>query len=318
MRKVVLSVLLSLLCIGFAFSQLDVQLSQYMFHTSEFNPAAIGEGNLIQITGQHRIQWVGIPNAPQTTVFSINSPLKIGTGTSGIGFKFMNDKAGLFTNQTAHLQYAFKKKLGEGMLSVGADLGFVSIGFHGDSITAHKISIGEYHNDLTSDLQIPQLYVSGMSFDMNVGVFYSTPKFYAGVSYLHVNGPKVDWNEMQFKQVGALFATGGYSYTMEDPKYVVKPSMLFKTDFTTLQLDLSTRVEFNNKYWGGLSYRWGDAVVFLAGINLAGGLGVGYSYDLPVSKIILGSSGSHEILLTYSFEYVFGKRTSKFKSIRIL
>jgi len=317
MRKVVLSVLLSLLCIGFAFSQLDVQLSQYMFHTAQFNPAAVGEGNLIQITGQHRIQWVGIPNAPQTTVFSINSPLKIGTGTSGIGFKLMNDKAGLFTNQTAHLQYAFKKKLGEGVLSVGADLGFVSIGFHGDSIAAHNISVGEYH-DLKSDPQIPQVYVSGMAFDMNVGVFYSTPKLYAGVSYLHVNSPKVDWNELEFKQKGTLFATGGYNYTMEDPKYVVKPSVLFKTNFTTLQLDLSTRVEYNNKYWGGLSYRWGDAVVVLAGINLASGLGIGYAYDLPVSKIILGSSGSHEILLTYSFEYVFGKRTSKYKSIRIL
>lgn len=318
MRKIVLSVLLSLLCIGISFSQLDVQLSQYMFHTSQFNPAAVGEGNLIQITGQHRIQWVGIPNAPQTTVFSINSPLKIGTGTSGIGFKFMIDNAGLFSNQTAHFQYAFKKKLGSGVLSVGADLGFVSIGFHGDSITAHKISIGEYHNDLTTDTEIPQLYVSGMSFDMNLGLFYSTEKFYGGISYIHINSPKVDWNEMEFKQNGSFFLTGGYNYKLEDPKYVLKPSMLLKTDFNTLQLDLSTRIDFDNKYWGGLSYRWGDAVVVLAGINLAGGLGIGYSYDLPVSKIILGSSGSHEVMLTYSFEYVFGQRTSKYKSIRIL
>jgi len=317
MRKVVLSVLLSLLCIGFAFSQLDVQLSQYMFHTSEFNPAAVGEGNLIQVTGQQRFQWLGMPNAGQTTVLSINSPLKIGASTSGIGFKFIGDQVGLFTNTTGHLQYAFKKKLGEGVLSIGTDIGFVTIGFHGDSVKAHNISTGDYH-DLTNDPEIPQVYVSGTSFDMNVGVFYSTPKLYAGLSYLHVNNPKVDWNELQFKQRGTLFATGGFNYTMEDPKYVLKPSMLFKTDFNTLQLDLSSRVEYNNKYWGGLSYRWGDAVVFLVGINLASGLGIGYAYDLPVSKIIMASSGSHEILMTYSFEYVFGKRTSKYKSIRIL
>jgi type IX secretion system PorP/SprF family membrane protein len=317
MRKIVLSVLLSLLCIGFAYSQLDVQLSQYMFHTAEFNPAAIGEGNLIQITGQHRIQWVGIPSAGQTTVLSINSPLKIGTIMNGVGLKFLNDVVGGFTNQSAHLQYAFKKKLGTGTLSVGADLGFVSIGFHGDSVARHDISIGEYYQDIKSDPAIPQTYVTGTSFDMNIGVFYSTPKLYAGISYMHVNNTKVNWNDTEFTERGSLFATGGYNYIMEDPKYVVKPSMLFKTDFSTFQLDMSARVEYANKYWGGLSYRIG-AVVFLAGINLPGGLGVGYSYDLPTNQIITASSGSHEILLTYSFEYVFGKRTSKYKSIRIL
>jgi len=81
---------------------------------------------------------------------------------------------------------------------------------------------------------------------------------------------------------------------------------------------VSSRMEYDNKYWGGLSYRIQDAVVFMAGINIAGGLSIGYSYDLPTSKIITVSSGSHEIMLVYSFEYVFEKRTSKYKSIRLL
>ena len=77
MKKVVLSLMLLLACVGSAFSQFDAQTSQYMFHTSSYNPAAVGEGDMIQITGQHRIQWLGMPNGGQTTVFSINSPLKI-------------------------------------------------------------------------------------------------------------------------------------------------------------------------------------------------------------------------------------------------
>ena len=77
-------------------------------------------------------------------------------------------------------------------------------------------------------------------------------------------------------------------------------------------------LEYNNKYWGGLSYRLQDAVVVLAGINISGGLSIGYSYDLPTTRIITVSSGSHEVLVMYSFEYMFGKRTSRYKSIRIL
>jgi len=321
MKRVVLSILLLLISIGSVFSQFDAQLSQYMFHISSFNPAAVGEGNLIQITGQHRIQWIGIPNAGRTTVFSINAPLKIANISNGVGFIFLNDKVGQFITQSAHLQYAYKKKLGPGVLSIGADLGFVSLGFNnGDSIQdpKHTIPIGDYHK-ISEDPEIPKSSVVGMSFDMNVGLFYSTPTYYAGLSYLHLNSPTVNWGDKsEFKEFGTLFLTGGYNFNLANPKYVLKPSTLFKTDYTSWQLDLSSRLEYDNKYWGGLSYRVQDALVALAGINIAGGLSIGYSYDLPTSKIITVSSGSHEIIVMYSFEYIFGKRNNKYKSIRIL
>ena len=315
MKKVIFCFWLLLLSTGSAFSQFDAQLSQYMFHNSSFNPAAVGEGDMIQITGQHRIQWLGMPNGPRTTVFSINSPLKIGNVLQGIGIEFLNDKVGLFTNQSAHLQYAFKKKLGLGVLSIGADLGFASLGFHGDSVR----SVNSDYHDISSDPEIPQTGVVGMSFDMNLGVFYSTPQYYAGLSYLHVNRPTVTWGtKTEFKQTGSLFFTGGYNWILPDSKYVLKPSTLIKTDMSSVQCDLSARLEYNNKYWGGLSYRFQDAVILLAGINISNGLSIGYSYDLPTSQIITASSGSHEIVLMYSFEYVFGKKHSKYKSIRIL
>ena len=297
-------------------SQFDPQLSQYMFHNSAFNPAAVGEGDMIQITGQHRIQWVGMPNGGQTTEFSINSPFRIGKINQGIGLKFLNDKVGLFTNQSAHLQYAYKKKIGAGNLSIGADLGFESIGFRGDSV--HAISIGDYH-DLISDTEIPKTAVVGTSFDMSLGVFYSTPKYYTGISYLHLNNPVINWGDLnKFKQYGSLFITGGYNWVLPDSKYTFKPTTLLKTDFSSLQFDLTVRMEYDSKYWGGLSYRLQDAVVFLVGINVGSGLSIGYSYDLPTTKIITVSSGSHELMLMYSFAYVFGKRNSKYKSIRIL
>ncbi len=317
MKKVVLSFILTIVTIGTAFSQFDAQFSQYMFHNSAFNPAAVGEGEMIQTTFQHRIQWIGMPNAGQTTAFSINSPIRIGDTHSGIGLSFLNDKVGQFINQSAHLQYAYKKQIKSGTLSIGAGLGFVNAGFNGgDSI--HKVNIGTYY-DFENDQVIPKTDVQGIGFDMNVGVYYSTQTYYAGLSYSHLNSPTVLWGETsKFKETGTLYLTGGYNWVLPDTKYVFKPSTLLKTDFTSLQLDISTRLEYDNKYWGGISYRIQDAVVFLAGINAAGGLSVGFSYDLPTSQILAVSPGSIELLISYSFEYVFGQRNSKFKSIRIL
>ena len=315
MKKVVLSLILTLVSIGTAFSQFDAQFSQYMFHNSAFNPAAVGEGEMIQITGQHRIQWIGMPNAGQTTAFSINSPIKIGNKYNGIGLSFLNDKGGQFLNQSAHLQYAYKKQIKSGTFSIGAGVGFVNAGFNGDSI--HKVNIGNYYDFLT-DPVLPQTKVQGIAFDMNVGAYYSTKTYYAGLSYTHLNSPTVLWGETsKFKETGTLFFTGGYNWVLPDSKYVVKPSTLLRTDFTSLQLDVSARLEYDNKYWGGMSYRI-DEIVFLAGINAAGGLSVGFSYDLPTSQILNVSPGSIEIMVSYNFEYVFGQRNSKYRSIRIL
>ena len=318
MKKIVLSLILTLICIGSAVAQFDAQFSQYMFHTSSFNPAAVGEGDMIQLTGQHRIQWIGMPNGGQTTAFSFNSPLRIAGVNQGIGISFLNDRVGQFSNQSAHLQYAFKKSIGLGVLSVGAELGFVSLGFRGDSVSAHKISLGDYH-DIENDTEIPKTAVAGMGFDMSLGVFYSTPSFYTGISYLHLNRPTVDWGELnKFRLDGSMFVTGGYNWKVPESKFVFKPSTLIKTDFASWQIDLTARAEYDSKYWGGITYRLEDAVVVLLGINIAGGLSIGYSYDLPTTQILTVSSGSHEIMLQYSFEYVFGNHNSRYKSIRFL
>ena len=321
MKRVVLGLLLSFVGIISVFSQLDLQLSQYMFHSSSFNPAAVGESGLVQVTGQHRSQWLGMPNGGKTTLFSINTPLKIGNSLHGLGFRVMTDEVGLFTNETFHLQYAFKKKNDLGVFSIGSDVGLTSLGFSGDSVGFNnkaKNTIGAYH-ELTSDPIIPTTAVVGMSLDLSVAAFFSTTKFYTGVSYQHLNNPKVLWGEtMEFQQFGSLYVTGGYNYVLQNKKYVIKPSFLYKTNFNVSQFDLSTRIEYDSKYWGGLTYRLEDAIVILAGINVAGGFSIGASYDLPTSKIINASFGSLEVVMLYSFEYVSGKRTNKYKSIRIL
>lgn len=316
MKKTIIGIFLSLLCFESAYSQFDAQFSQYMFNQAAFNPAVVGEGELIQAALQVRPQWLGMPNAGFTTNFNINSPLKIGNQLNGVGLKVISDVIGVFDNTTYQLQYAYKKQLGSGVLSIGADLGVVQVGFKADSVLAHKITLGDYHN-LESDPAIPQVNASGSSFDMGIGAYYSSEKFYAGISYSHLNSPVIEWNDNAGLNLkGTLFLTGGYNYALPDTKYVFKPSGLLKTNFNTMQLDLSTRLEYDNKYWGGLAYRYQDAVIVLAGLNMASGLSVGVSYDVPTSRV--ASWGSFELVALYSFAYVFEKKNSKYKSIRIL
>ena len=299
-----------------AFSQTEMQISQYMFQHTIFNPAAAGESGMVQVTGLHHLQWVGVQNAGNTTLFSINTPLKFsGKSLHGAGLKFRNDKAGQYYFQNAHLQYAYKRKLGPGTLSGGMDVGFVNVGFRGDSVNLKDAKLGNYH--ISDDTFIPSTNVSGMNFDMSLGVWYSSPTFYAGVSWLNLTQPNLYWTDLrEYKLRSTFYLTGGYNYRLADPKFVLKPSALVKTDFVSMQLDLSANLEYDGKYWGGLAYRLQNAVVILVGMSIPGGINVNYSFDAPISQ--LGGWGSHELSLVYEFEYVFGKQKSKYKSIRIL
>jgi hypothetical protein len=65
-------------------------------------------------------------------------------------------------------------------------------------------------------------------------------------------------------------------------------------------------------------FREGDALTGIIGFELYSGLRIGYSYDFPISEIRKGTSGSHEFLVSYSFDIGLGKSTTKYKSIRFL
>jgi len=316
MIKNVIVFLFLLVIVPSVYSQFDAQISQYMLYQTSFNPAAVGQ--MIDVIGQQRLPWIGMPGAGTTTNFSINTPLKINNQLHGVGIRFLDDRFGGFRNQALNLQYAYKKQLSFGDISLGVDLGFVSFGFSGDSVSQHKITLGEYHNQLSSDPEIPQVAVQGIAMDLSIGVMYTNKKWFTGVSIKHLNNPVINWDTNEFTVPNMLYLIGGFNYNLPNPDYSIKPSALIKTDFKNSQLDISALIEYKNKFWGGMSYRFNNSVVLIAGMNITKGFSVSYSYDISTNKLISSNSGSHEVLLIYSFEYIFSKTKTKTKSIRYL
>ena len=320
MKRIVFSFCLTFTFLSYLQAQFDAQLSQYMFNATGFNPAAVGEAGMMDLTGQYRLQWAGMPNGGYTFILNINAPLNFAGKQHGVGINFIKDEVGLFINQGVHLQYAYKFNIGEGKLNLGTQLGFLSIGFRGDSVRIPQTPNGAIYHD-PSDPAIPTTEVQGINLDIGLGAWYTYKKFYAGASYSHLNQPVIDWtDEHSYKPASTFYLTGGYSFTASDPKYVFQPSMFFKTDFTTFKVEVSTVMHYDNQYWGGISYRYGDAFVILAGIEVGNGLSIGYSYDLPASQIISASWGSHEFVLSYEINVQTGanSRRKKYKNIRIL
>ena len=298
-----------------AYAQFDGQTTQYMFNIFGHNPAAIGEQQMIRVLGMQRLQWIGVKNAPSTTDFSANMPFRIKKTYHAAGILFSNDMFGIFTNQTVNALYAYKFKIGDGFLSLGTNLGFVNMTFKGDSVYIPEGS--DYHSE--NDLEIPKTKESKVAFDMGLGVYYSCKGLEVGFSVLHLTEPTVQWGEnTEFYLTRLYTLNAGYRFKLNNPKFHLQPSLMLKTDFVSWQLDVSLLAEYNERFWWGLAYRVQDAVSFLLGVKVLNGLMIGYSYDLPTSKIIRVSSGSHELFLSYEFKLNLDKKDSKYRSVRIL
>ena len=82
----------------------------------------------------------------------------------------------------------------------------------------------------------------------------------------------------------------------------MEPSALIKyVSPSQLQMDISTRVFYDEMIWMGITYRTKDAFVLLAGYDYKDMLRFGYSYDITTSNLKNYSAGSHEIVIGYRF-----------------
>ena len=312
-----------ILVFGFAVSraQFDPLIGQYMYLPSAYNPAAAGEGDLMKVAGLHRMQNIGIQNAPMTTFFSLTSPFVIGKTQHGAGIRFMNDRFGLFTNQSFHLQYCYRQPLGKGSLSIGIEGGFINVGFKGDSVNLSQMQSSYFRQD---DPAIPSALKSDMKFDLGAGIYYSTSTWWVGSSYSHLTRPVAELDmenskSAAVKVIGTMYVVGGYHFRLKHHKeWKLTPSAMVMSDFRSWDANVTLMCDYKDRYRWGLGYRILGSVNVLVNVDIINGLSIGYTGEIPTSRLISESFGTHEIYLAYGFEILKPKRTNRYKSVRYL
>lgn len=305
--------LLMMVCCFTANAQFDAQFSQYWAVTGYYNPASAGQSDQLNVTGAYSQQLVGFTNAPKSMYFGADMPFNFLGAKHGVGVALFNETIGLFKNQSFGIQYSYKKKIDKGQLSIGGQIGGLNIGFD-----PSKLELGDTAG---RDNAFPTSNVSGMSMDMALGAFYTSPSFYSGISATHITSPTILMGKNnEFKVNPAFYLTGGYNIKTKSPLIWLQPSFLLKSDLVATKIDLTGRLfySYNEKtFYGGLSYSPGTSVAFLVGAKMKN-ISVGYAYDMFTSAIGVGS-GSHDLFVKYSMDINFSNHSkNRHKSIRIL
>jgi type IX secretion system PorP/SprF family membrane protein len=300
-----------------SYGQQDPLFSQYMYNLSYLNPGYAGSQDMICLSGAVRQQWVGFEGKPAYSYFNANAPVKPFGINSGVGLSILSDIAAFDNNLSLSATYAYRLSIGNGTLGMGADLGF-----YNKALTAQwYIPENPGRSDIqqpSQDPSIPQEKESKIAFDMSVGLFYSTDNLYFGISSRHLNRPQINYETAKPYLARHYYAIAGYRFRLSNPLFEIMPSVVFRTDARVNSFDVSTLLRYNKKFWGGVSYRAGDAFIGIFGVELFNGLRIGYSYDFTTSALGNYSKGTHEFTLGYSFSLSLEKAPQKYKSIRFL
>ena len=311
MKKIFCFLFLYIIANLAAIAQQDPQFTFNKMTQLSVNPGFAGNDGMINGLILNRYQWVGIPGAPQTLLFSIGAATELLGVPSGVGLNILSDQLGFQKNISVGIDYAYRKKISLGDLAIGTSIGFYNIAFSGD----WKVPEGE--NWVLDDNFVPKAG-SQLAFDVGLGVYLKSNDYYLGASVTHLNQASLVFQDQASTYLARhYYLSAGYNITLADPLFEIQPSVLFKTDMVSYQADMAIDLVYKKRYSAGLSYRVNDAVSVLLGFELANGMRIGYAYDIGTSALSRYGDGSHEFYVGYNFD--LGKnRSKKYKSVRFL
>lgn len=281
-------------------AQQDSQFTQYMYNTITINPAYAGSRGALSVFGLYRTQWVGLDGAPETSTFSVNTPLS--NSNLGLGVSLVNDKIGPTNENTLSADLSYTVPTSETFkLSFG-----IKATANLFNLDVNKLSFEDQDDPQFQNLN------NKITPNVGAGVYWHSDKAYLGLSvpnFIETNRYNDDDTAI-FKDKINYYFMAGYVF---DVNYYVKfkPAVLTKmVQGAPLQVDVSGNFMFNDKFVLGLAYRWSASVSAMAGFQVTDGLYVGYGYDHETTNLRRYNSGSHEIFLRFEFFNNYNKITS--------
>lgn len=327
------AILFMLLCFCCASqAQQKPHYTQYILNQYIVNPALTGIENYVDVKASHRLQWVGLQDAPVTTYFTIHGPIGKSdlktTATSftapgenprgnnyweeyvaskphhGWGVQVVNDRTGPLNNFSAFATYAYHVGLSARTnLAAGIGLGLANTSLDTDKLDFYGGSVD------------PAVYGSGLvnnaRFDMNAGLYLYSSDYFVGISAQQIVPSKLDYSNNIVKQIEGravphFFATAGYRFLLNDD-FNLTPSVMVKyVKPVPTQIELNAKLQYRDLLWAGGSYRHEDGVAAMVGLNVSNTFNLGYSYDYTTSRLNNYTKGTHEIVIGFLIGNRFG------------
>lgn len=287
-----------LLGAGWVRAQQDPLYTQYMNQLLSINPAYAGAKGVTSASILYRMMPIkgtntlGDYNDPRVMTLFIHSPWgeQNGIGGSIVADEFGPERwIGFYGDYSFTITYP-----GNRYLALGLKAGFSSY---------RSLTGAEMPEDpaFTNDVNRPFMPNAG------VGVYLSSPRYYLGFSIPKLISNRITENSVETgyvsrEQIHAFFM-GGYVFDMNR---IIKFKPYFMTRFTMnapLSVDLTAQFVMVDKFWVGFTYRVGNALGFMAQMQITEQIRFGMAYDLTTTEMRTYNSGIIEGMFTFDFSF---------------
>lgn len=298
-QKTTLLLVLGLLLSSIVHSQ-DLHFTNYHYSPLYLSPAKTGAyAGTFRFGANVRDQFSSFIVEPyQTLMAYADMPIAFGSKSNhwvGAGINVFADKAGdlNFQNNGAHLSLAYHYAIDpkyKTILTIGLQFGMIQRNINGDKYNSMEILSGNLGDP---DRNLLDNFNPTIS-DLNLGIGFkkwTSKKAYVdlGVSAYHILQSKYSFNSSSTQNPVSL-RINAYAgcHVQHNKRLAFKPLIIYSRmiRFQNISGQLNLEYNLNKKSGtllkGGLGYRSGDAIQFLAGI-IYKGWDLGIAYDLTVS-----------------------------------
>lgn len=292
MNKKVIIILFLFAC-GVIYAQQQTVFTNINLHPYLYNPAFAGSTQGLQFNAGYRNQWAGFEGAPKTIVASGYGTFKKKTNMAAGGL-IINDKSGLLQRTSFYGTYSYHVKLGK-----KANLGF-GLAFGGVQYNVKIYNAKPYDKD---DEFLKNNILNANAFDANSGLYLYGKKFFLGISNNQMINGKIYWPNTNGRLVPHLYVNSGYNFILDKKKkeWAIQPSVLLRfNNPVPFQIEGNLKLMYKDMVWIGASYRHKSAACFLVGATISKQFTFGYSYDYSTTALQQYSTGSHELVLSYT------------------
>jgi type IX secretion system PorP/SprF family membrane protein len=276
--------------------QVSPVTSQYVLNPLTINSAYAGNRGALNLAAFYRKQWVGVAGSPETMTFTADAPFL--DNKLGLGFIITNDKIGVTKDTKISTSYSYKIDVKKGILSLGLGAGLITT----NTAWSELVVVDPGDEIYLADSKV--FVVPAFNF----GAYYSNNNYFAGFSIPRLLEYTFNYNRNKYSmsfdpaQYYYMFNTG-YVFTINEKMNLFPSALVTFSAGEKLLYDINAVMNFNDRFWTGLSYRNNRSVAALLQVSVNNQFKIAYTYDFDLGELGSYSNGSHEIMLRYEFKY---------------
>lgn len=268
------------------------------------NPAYTGNESLYDLVLLTRQQWVGFEGAPKSYYLAAHAPLR--SQNAGLGFDFQRNTSGPQVSNGFFLSYAYTIQLAKAAtLSFGLRGGFNSYQIIYSDLLVIDPGDRLFETDV-SGLILP---------NVGTGVHLTFGNYFADFSIPTLlrnefSPSKEDKVGGENKEVRRYNIQAGANYLVAEGIAIQPALAIWLVNGAPALIDIRVSALVKDAAGIGLVYRLSGSFGAYLTFKVLDNFILGYAYELPVSNNYHLSSGTHEVVLGFDFQFLNRKTLS--------